>query len=87
MENRDFNPNNMAEKLIADCLSFRPNSRCTLSAEEASGSDHVIKVIVFGDGIKWVARLPCPAYKGHGRFAFNWKTRVSSEVATRNFIR
>ncbi|KAL2048955.1 hypothetical protein ABVK25_010808 [Lepraria finkii] len=83
----DFNPRIVAEKLTALCSSLRPNSRCTLSSKAASDSEHVVKVIIFEDGIKWVARLYCPVDEQHGRFASTRETRISSEVATHGIIR
>jgi len=86
---RRFDKHTVARKLISHCLSLQSNSGCTLSPSFNSGSEHVVKLIEFEDGITWVARLPLPAYMDDesGRFASNWKTRVDSEVATHRFIR
>jgi len=84
--NHKFNPHIVAEKLAARCSSLRADLRCTLAVEADSGSEHVIKVIDFEDGKKWVARLHSPACEQPGRFASSWAMRVSSEVATHGLI-
>lgn len=85
-----FNRPAITQKLINYCVKLRPGFSCTLARSSMLGSEHVVKMVVFNDDLKWVVRLPTPVHMNMDhetdRFASDWAARLRSEVATYRLI-
>ena len=81
----------VTQKLINYCVKLRPGSSCKLAHSPMPGFEHVVKVVIFNDDLKWVVRLPTPKYMNTDhetdRFASDWAARLRSEVAAHGLIR
>ena len=70
----------------AICANLRGSTvGCEISDKYITGSQNLVRLIVFEDGVQWVIRLPLDVVEH--RWAADTADRIENEVATYKFLR
>ena len=73
------------DNLAARCSELRQGVRCTISEKFSYGTQNLVKLVRFEDGVKWVARVALEDVDD--RLAASVEDRMRSEVATYQFLK
>ena len=74
------------DNVRAICAKLRGSTvGCEISDKYITGSQNLVRLIVFEDGVQWVIRIPLDAVDH--RWAADTTDRVENEVSTYKFLR
>lgn len=74
------------EGLLANATKQAGGKNCSLRPEIGLGYNHMVRIIEFADGLRWVARLRMPSLAGETRYPDSLEARIDAEISTISLV-